>query len=241
MKSLQYFFRRKVSGPVAAAAVALAVLSAPVSAQNAGSEQEQFAQANDALLALAEANNQLRTRIAVQEELIASLVESIDHATLLADEDNSPLNGLIDRMINDIEQFVEADLPFELDDRRQQVSRIRNLINNPQAPLAQKLSMLISLYQAENAYGRTMDTYDATMIINGEEQEVTLTRIGRIMLAYQSADRRVTAVWDKTQSDWVEVSPGEYRTAVNRAQQVASGNLAAEMLMLPVPAPVAAR
>lgn len=241
MKSLQYFFRQKVSGPVAAAAVALAVLSAPVSAQTGGSEQEQFNQANDALLALLEANNQLRTRLALQDELLVTLAESIEHATLLADEENSPLNGLIDRMINDIEQFVESDLPFELDDRRQQITRIRNLINNPQAPLSQKLSMLISLYQAEGAYGRSMDTYDATLEIDGVEQEVTITRIGRIMLAYQSADRRVTAVWDKNLNDWVELSPGAYRTSVNRAMQVASGNLAAEMLSLPIPAPVRAQ
>ena len=241
MKSLQHFFRLKVSGPVAAAAVALTVLSAPVSAQTGGTEQEQFDRANAALVALVEANNQLRTRLALQDELLAGLAESIEHATLLADEENSPLNGLVDRMINDIEQFVESDLPFELDDRRDQVARIRNLINNPEAPLAQKLSMLISLYQAEGAYGRSMDTYDATLEIAGVEQDVTITRIGRIMLAYQSDDRRVTAVWDKNQNDWVELSPGTYRTAVDRARQVASGNLAAEMLMIPLPAPVAAQ
>lgn len=241
MKSLQHFFRLKVSGPVAAAAVALTVLSAPVSAQTGGTEQEQFNRANATLIALVEANNQLRTRLALQDELLASLAESIEHATLLADEDNSPLNGLIDRMIGDIEQFVESDLPFELEERRQQVARIRNLIDNPQAPLSQKLSMLISLYQAEGAYGRSMDTYDATLEVDGVEEEVTVTRIGRIMLAYQTEDRRVTAVWDKNQNDWVELSPGTYRTSVNRAMQVASGNLAAEMLMVPLPAPVAAQ
>lgn len=241
MKSLQHFFGLKVSGPVAAAAVALAVLSAPVSAQTGGSEQEQFNRANDTLIALVEANDQLRTRLALQDELLVSLAEAIETATLLADEDNSPLNGLIDRMIGDIEQFVESDLPFELDERRQQVARIRNLINNPEAPLSQKLSMLISLYQAEGAYGRSMDTYDATLDIDGVEQEVTITRIGRVMLAYQSADRRVSAVWDKNQNDWVQLSPGTYRTSVDRARQVASGNLAAEMLFLPIAAPVAAQ
>ena len=241
MKSLQHFFGLKVSGPVAAAAVALAVLSAPVSAQTGGSEQEQFNRANDTLIALVEANNQLRTRLALQDELLVSIAESIDNATLLADEDNSPLNGLIDRMIGDIEQIVESDLPFELEERRQQVTRIRNLINNPEAPLSQKLSMLISLYQAEGAYGRSMDTYEATLDIDGVEQEVTIARIGRIMLAYQSADRRVTAVWDKNQNDWVQLSPGAYRTSVDRAAQVASGNLAAEMLFVPIPAPVAAQ
>src|SRR5690554_3579857 len=230
MKYLHYFSRLKVSGPVAAAAVALAVLSAPVSAQTGESEQEQFDRANGALVALMEANDQLRTRIAFQEELIASLAESIEVAALMADDENSPLNGLIERMMSSMEQFVESDLPFELDERREQVARIRGLVDNPEAPVSQKLSMLISLYQAEGSYGRTLDTYEGIMDVNGVEQEVTITRIGRIMLAYQTADRRVTAVWDKGQGDWVEVSPGQYRTSVDRARQVASGSLTAEML-----------
>jgi hypothetical protein len=140
-----------------------------------------------------------------------------------------------------LEQFVASDLPFEVDDRRAQIERIRGLINNPQAPIAQKLSMLISLYQAEGAYGRSLDTYTETMEVNGVEQEVTMTRIGRIMLAYQTADRQVTAVWDKETDQWVELSPGEYRTSIYRAMSVAGGTIAAEMINIPIPAPVAAQ
>jgi len=183
----------------------------------------------------------LRERIARQEQLITEMAASIEYAALLADEANSPLNGLITEMMSSIEQFVESDLPFELQARRDQVERIRNLINNPEAPISQKLSLLIGLYQAEGAYGRTLDTYTEVMDVDGVEQEVTVTRIGRIMLAYQTADRQITKVWDKETDQWLEVPAGEYRTSIYRAMSVASSTIAAEMMNIAIPAPVAAQ
>ncbi|MDO9520368.1 MAG: DUF3450 family protein [Pseudohongiella sp.] len=249
MKSLYYISRSLVRSPLArrplaAAAVVLTALSSTLSTQTfaqTDSLQEQFQQANTALEALTLTNTQLRERIARQEQLIIEMAASIEHAALLADDENSPLNGLIDRMMSDIEQFVESDLPFELEARRRQVERIRGLIDNPEAPISQKLAMLISLYQAEGAYGRSLETYTQTMEVNGVEQEVTLTRIGRIMLAYQTADRTTTAVWDKETDQWVELSAGEYRTSLTRAMNVANGSLNAELINIPISAPVAAQ
>jgi len=255
MKSLHYFFRPwysrspvsetvsglPVSRPLAAAALIFAALSTPLSAQTPGSVQEEFRQANDALEQLVVANNQLRQRIARQEQLIGEMAASIEHAALLSDEENSPLNALVERMMVSIEQLVEADLPFELDQRREQVRRIRGLVDNPAAPLSQKLQMLIALYQAEGAYGRTLDTYETSMEIGGVETEVTVTRVGRLMLAYQTADRRVTAMWDNNSNQWVELDPGDYRTSLSRAMSVAGGTIAPEMIQIPVPAPVAAQ
>jgi len=101
--------------------------------------------------------------------------------------------------------------------------------------------MLIALYQAEGAYGRTLDTYETTMEVNGVETEVTVTRVGRLMLAYQTADRRTTAMWDNDSNQWVELDPGNYRTSLSRAMNVAGSLLAPEMIHIPVPAPVAAQ
>ena len=235
MKSLQYVSRTRFIGPaVAAAAVTFAAISAPLSAQTT---QEEFNQANTSLEALMLTNQQLRDRIVRQEQLIQDMAASIEHATLLTDHENSPFHDLAERMMSSMEQFVEDDLPFELEDRRAELDRIRGLVDNPEASAAQKISMLIALYQAENGYGRTLETYETTMEVAGVEQEVTVTRIGRIMLAYQTSDRSVTAVYDKEQDQWVELSPGEFRSSVTRAQNVANGSLAPELMNIPIPAP----
>lgn len=238
MKSLQYFSRSLASAPLAAVAVIFAVLSAPLSAQ---SLQEQFNQANNQLEQLTVANAQLRNRIALQEELIVEMAESIEYAAMISNEETSPLNDLVERMMSEMEEFIESDLPFDLEERREAVSRIRGLVDNPAAPLSQKLSLLIGLYQAEGGYGRTLDTYETMMEVDGVEQEVTMTRIGRLMLAYQTEDRTTTAVWDKTTSSWVELPAGEYRSAITTATNVASSLTAPELLDIPVPAPVPAQ
>ncbi|MEX2333473.1 MAG: hypothetical protein WD600_04390, partial [Pseudohongiella sp.] len=84
MKSLQYFSRSLASMPMAAAAVMFAVLSAPLSAQ---SLQEQFEQANTELEALTLTNAQLRNRIALQEQLIEEMAESIEYAAMISNEE----------------------------------------------------------------------------------------------------------------------------------------------------------
>jgi len=238
MKSLQYFYRSLASAPLAAAAVVFAVLSAPLSAQ---SLQEQFDQANNELEALTLTNAQLRNRIALQEQLITEMAESIEYAAMISNEETSPLNDLIERMMASMEEFVESDLPFDLEERREEVSRIRGLVDNPEAPLSQKLSLLIALYQAEGGYGRTLDTYETMMEVDGVEQEVTMTRIGRLMLAYQTEDRTTTAVWDKASDSWVELPAGDYRSAITTATNVASSLTAPELLDIPVPPPVPAQ
>lgn len=238
MKSLQYFSRSLASAPLAAAAVIFAVLSAPLSAQ---SLQEQFNQANNQLEQLTVTNAQLRNRIALQEQLIEEMADSIEYAAMISNEETSPLNDLVERMMVTIEEFVESDLPFSLEDRREEVSRIRGLVDNPAAPLSQKLTMLIALYQAEGGYGRTLDTYETIMEVDGVEQEVTVTRIGRLMLAYQTEDRTTTAVWDKSTASWLELPAGEYRSAITTATNVASSLTAPELIDIPVPAPVSAQ
>ena len=43
------------------------------------------------------------------------------------------------------------------------------------------------------------------------------------------------------QDQWVELSPGEFRSSLTRAQNVANGSLAPELVEIPVPAPVQAQ
>ena len=68
-----------------------------------------------------------------------------------------------------------------------------------------------------------------------------MTRIGRLMRAYQTEDRTTTAVWDKSTSSWLELPAGEYRSAITTATDIASSLTAPALMDIPVPAPVTAQ
>lgn len=199
---------------------------------------QEFSEANESLRLLLISNEHLSDQIERQEELLSSMEEHVEYASLLADEEESPLIPLMEEMISTLESFVETDFPFEVEDRREQITNARSLVNNDEAGIQQKFSMLLDVVRSEVEYASTLDAYQEEVIdLNGSELDVNIVRVGRIALAFQSLDRTVTGYWDKNSSQWVEGDPSDYRTAIDRAYRVANGELAAEMLHLPIHAP----
>jgi hypothetical protein len=97
------------------------------------------------------------------------------------------------------------------------------------------------MYQTEASYGRTIETYPDTIVLSGAERDVTIVRIGRITLMYQTVDRQSTGAWDNTARAWLELPAGDYRTAVQTAIRVASQLDSPRIIDLPIMAPEAAR
>lgn len=206
-------------------------------ANSASSTFEEFKRANDNLESLLVLNAGYRRQIAAQEEQLETLQESIDSVEEVTRE--IPL--LMEKMLSSLEQFVAMDYPFHPDERNARLEFARNAIDNPDVSIAEKFRQVLVAYQTETAYGRTMETYADTITINGAERDVNIARFGRVALIYQTTDRIETGTWDKDAMQWVQLSPGEYRTAVQQAIRVASQLDAPRILELPVPAPEVAQ
>jgi len=206
-------------------------------ANSASSLYEEFKRENDNLEALLVVNAGFRKQIAAQEEQIAQLDESIAGVVEVTRE--IPL--LMEKMLSSIEQFVELDYPFHIEERRNRIQFARDAIDNPNVSIAEKFRQVLVLYQNETAAGRTNETYPDVIELNGEARDVTMVRIGRVALIYQTIDRRATGAWDNNARAWVELDPIQYRTAAQSAIRVASSLDAPDILELPVLAPEAAQ
>lgn len=202
-------------------------------ADSASSTFEEFKRSNDALESLLVLNAGFRKSISIQEDNIATLDESI--ASVEEVTRNIPL--LMEKMLAAIEEFIELDYPFQLEERRARVEFARNAIDNPDVSIAEKFRQVLVMYQNETAYGRTIETYDDTIEIDGVARDVSIVRIGRVALIYQTTDRQETRAWDNRTREWVELPPGEYRTAVQNAIRVAAQLDAPRVIELPVLAP----
>lgn len=201
-------------------------------ANSASSLFEEFKRENDNLEALLVVNAGYRRQIAAQEAQIAELDESIDGVAEVTRE--IPL--LMERMLSSIEQFVELDYPFHIEERRNRIQFARDAIDNPNVSIAEKFRQVLVLYQNETAAGRTNETYPDIIEINGDARDVTMVRIGRVALMYQTIDRQVTGAWDVNAREWVTL-PAEFRAAAQSAIRVASQLDAPDILDLPVIAP----
>ena len=206
-------------------------------ADSASSTFEEFKRANDNLESLLVLNAGFRKSISIQEENIATLDESIGSVEEVTR--NIPL--LMEKMLAALEEFVELDYPFQLEERRGRIQFARDAIDNPDVSIAEKFRQVLVMYQTETAYGRTIETYPDTIDLDGVERDVNIVRIGRVALIYQTTDRQETRAWDNRARAWVELSPGEYRTAVQDAIRVAAQLDAPRIIELPVLAPEVAQ
>lgn len=198
---------------------------------------EDFKLESDNLEALMVLNANWRRQIAIQEQDLETIAESIAEVRNVTQE----LPLLMNRMISSIEQFVELDMPFHIEARRARIQFAKDAIDNPNVSTAERFRQMLVLYQTENAYGRTRENYPTTLTIDGVERDVDMLRVGRVALTFQTKDRSMTGAWDPEARQWVTLDDGTYREAIRTGISVASGTVAPEIIDLPIVAPESAQ
>jgi hypothetical protein len=177
-------------------------------------------------------NAQLDKLIAAQNAELDSLDDQIGSVTEIGRE----VTPLMLRMVDTLGQFVEADVPMLLDERRQRVADLRDLLDRADVADSEKYRRIMEAYQIENEYGRTIEVYQDEISIDGQERTFEFLRVGRVALVYQTLDGAEVGAWDPEQGDWVAL-PDSYRDSIRKGIRIARKQLAPDMVRLPVPAP----
>ena len=179
-------------------------------------------------------NAQLENQINNQQQTMVDLKESIENATVMERQ----ITPLTLKMIESLGQFVELDIPFQLEERRARVEKLRDNMERSDLTTAEKFRQVLEAYDIESEYGRVIETYKATLPINGAEREMNVLRVGRIALVAQSTNLDTTIAWDQKAKQWVDVG-ADYRSAVATGIKVAKKQASIEILKLPILAPEA--
>ncbi|MFC1720021.1 DUF3450 domain-containing protein [Pseudomonadota bacterium] len=178
-------------------------------------------------------NSLLQRQVDNQQIEKDALAESIDNVSLIERQ----IVPLMERMLDSLEQFVQLDTPFLLNERNERLARLREMLERSDVSSAEKFRRVIEAYQIENDYGRTIEAYKGTVPIDGNPQEVDFLRIGRVALAYQSIGGAHTGVWDVKSGQWEELDPAEYKNQVAEGIRIARKQVAPDLMIIPVAAP----
>lgn len=164
-------------------------------------------------------------------------LESINQQLAQLESTDRAITPLMIDMVDTMEQIVERDLPFLLDERRERVNGMRILLDDPNVTVSEKFRRILEVYQGEIDYGRTTFAYEGNLPDN---TKVTFLRLGRTLLLYQSLDGQITGWWDPQSRDFNTLG-SEYRLAVKDGIAIAQNRRAPDLVQLPVPAPTAAQ
>ena len=196
----------------------------------------EFKQVNKQIEGLRVYNAQLEKQIQNQLDVITALEESIDQVTVIERQ----IQPLILRMLDGLEQFVELDMPFRLEERRERVANLRSKMDRADITVAEKFRQVLEAYNIEAEYGRTLETYQDTLTVGGQERQVNILAVGRVALMYQTTDTQMSGAWDKEQGVWVELDDN-YRADILKGIRIAKKQAAKDIIRLPISAPEAAQ
>ena len=179
-------------------------------------------------------NRQLDKQIASQKQEMQQLSKSIDEVTVIERQ----ITPLMLRMIESLDQFVNLDLPFLLNERYDRIERLHEMMDRADVAVSEKFSQVLRAFQIENEYGRTMESYADTIDIGGVDRKVDVLKVGRVSLVYQTPDGEETGMWNKSSKAW-EPLDDEYTTPVRNGIRMARKQLSVDMLTLPITGPEA--
>jgi arsenate reductase-like glutaredoxin family protein len=176
-------------------------------------------------------NQQLAKLVKQQKLSLNSIQRQIENA----EETRRSIVPFINKMITTLEKFVRLDLPFLLNERRQRVSTLKQIVDFPDITLPDKYRRVMEAYQIEIEYGRTIEAYNDTITVDGEEYTVEILRVGRLLMTFQTSDGELSGIWNKHSKAWRKL-PSEYNRSINQGLLIAKKQAPPELIKLPVTA-----
>jgi len=177
-------------------------------------------------------NAHLEQQIRSQEEEITAITEQIASLDATAAE----VQPLLQRMFDELVQFVQNDVPFFKQERDERIQRLTELMANIEATPSEKFRRLIEAYQIEMEYGRSMTAYKETL---ADGRAAEMARLGRVALMYRVIDTGEVGYWDRDAKQFVAAP--ESRGAIEEALSIAKEERAPDVIIVPVPAPQGGR
>ena len=179
-------------------------------------------------------NDQLEKLIKSQKEEAVSIEKQIQSIEVT----NRRVVPLMLKMIDGLDQFVGLDVPFLMEERKNRIQSLREMMDRADVSTSEKYRRVMEAYQVENEYGRSIEAYSSTVDVEGEKKTVDFLRIGRVVLIYQTLDGKIAHIWNQKSRKWEELG-SEYASSIKQGLKIAKKQSAPNLLTLPVPAPEA--
>jgi len=191
---------------------------------------EEYRQLSLSLTNLTSYNDLLQKQIDDQGTRIEKLNLSLKNAAQM----HRDILPLIDEMVASLEQLIRLDLPFLMQERSTRIAQLKHLINNSNVDIAEKYRQVVEAYQIEMEFSRTIESYRDKLVIDGEERELNLLRLGRIALLYRSDDGEHLGAWNKATKQWQTIEASQFDRSIKHGIAMALKKKAPALITLPI-------
>ena len=177
----------------------------------------------------------LATRQALQKDLERQQAHNRELADQLTKldaiaTDIEPFLAETRARLTELLQREPALLPEE---RRHRVERLEALLQDPLVDIGEKYRQTMEALFIEAEYGKTVDAYQQAIHVENQSVTVTILRLGRLALFYQSMDAKTCGYYDRGVGAWKPLA-GKYNKAIRTAIEIIRKQRPAQMVALPI-------
>ncbi|WP_199608868.1 DUF3450 domain-containing protein [Flocculibacter collagenilyticus] len=137
------------------------------------------------------------------------------------------------KMIDTLEEFVEADIPILQEERASRIELLRETMSRAKVTTSEKYRQVLEAYQIEKDYGSMLRAWQGTLNYEGTDITVDFVHYGRVAFVAQSLDQKNSWVWNNNSRSWEKLDE-EYNRSVTQAIKVARKQAAATLIKLPI-------
>ncbi|MCF7515074.1 MULTISPECIES: DUF3450 domain-containing protein [unclassified Pseudoalteromonas] len=160
-------------------------------------------------------------------------IESLERQIGTIDKTKQDVVPLMYRMIDTLEQFIKADVPFNQETRLERVEKLRSIMTNSSVTTSEKFRQVLEAYTIETDYSTTIVASQGSLEQNGKNINVDFARLGRIAYVAQSFDQKHAWVWNNNTKQWEQLGE-EYLKPVKSMIRIARKQAAPELIDLPI-------
>lgn len=174
-------------------------------------------------------NTKYQRYVQRQQKTIAELKRRKIEAQKISME----LEPFLETIVDKLDEQIKTDLPFLSKERKQRIAFLRDSLDDYHLELSEKLRRVFEALQVETEYGRNVENTSEQIELDGVPTTVSIFRLGRTALYYQTADGKNSGYWDRRIKTWVPVS-SKFSRDIQKAKDMASRKRAVELISLPV-------
>ena len=184
---------------------------------------------NQKIKLLSEQKTDLENKIKTAKERIKSKNKELTDIEAI----RSSISPLIARMIQQLQTFVAADLPFLNEERKNRLQHLVELRDNPDIAVSEKFRKVLEALLVESEYGNSIEMYQQTISIDGHKRLANIFRLGRVSLFFQTIDQKTCGFYNMASKSWQRLDT-EYSRAIASAIEIGAKRRPVELLTLPL-------
>ena len=139
----------------------------------------------------------------------------------------------LEEVFTRIETMIQGDTPFLEEERTERLSRLKEVLADPEISMASKYRKVMEALFIEAEYGSTIEVYQDKILLSGNEVLGDIFRLGRVSLFFLSLDQSSAAYFNVADGSWQPLSE-HHVLAVRSAVEIGKKRRSVELLPLPL-------